>query len=158
LIDLVVIHSISLPPGCYGGPEIEQLFTNQLDWNAHPYFKTIAGLKVSSHFVVRRNGQTDQYVSVLERAWHAGASSWRGRDNCNDDSVGIEMEGLEGDAFEPTQYKALAQLLRSLHHILPIVYVAGHEHIAPGRKCDPGTGFDWAQMQSSVADLPLTWP
>lgn len=158
VIDLAVIHSISLPPGQYGGPEIEQLFTNQLDWQAHPYFKTIAGLEVSSHFVIRRDGQTDQYVSVLNRAWHAGASQWRGRGNCNDDSVGIELEGLEGDTFEPAQYTALAVLLRSLRLYLPLQYIAGHEHIAPGRKFDPGQGFNWPHVQACLADLPLIWP
>ncbi len=158
IIDLAVIHSISLPPGQYGGPGIEQLFTNQLDWQAHPYFQTISGLEVSSHFVIRRNGQTDQYVSVLDRAWHAGKSHWRGRDNCNDDSVGIELEGLEGESFEPDQYHALSQLLRSLSAYLPIQYIAGHEHIAPGRKFDPGEGFNWAIAQASLADLALIWP
>ncbi len=158
VIDLAVIHSISLPPGQYGGPEIEQLFTNQLDWQAHPYFQTILGLEVSSHFVIRRDGQTDQYVSVLNRAWHAGKSHWRGRDNCNDDSVGIELEGLEGEAFEPAQYAALSLLLRSLSTYLPIKYIAGHEHIAPGRKFDPGEGFNWAHAQASLTDLSLTWP
>jgi N-acetyl-anhydromuramoyl-L-alanine amidase len=157
-VDLAVIHSISLPPGQYGGPEIERLFTNQLDWQAHPYFQTIEGLEVSSHFVIRRDGQTDQYVSVLDRAWHAGASHWRGRDNCNDDSVGIELEGLEGDPFELAQYTALAVLLRSLSHRLPIQYVAGHEHIAPGRKNDPGKGFNWSQLKANLHDLPLIWP
>ncbi len=157
-VDLAVIHSISLPPGVYGGPEIEQLFTNALDWNAHPYFQSIAGLEVSSHFVIRRDGQTDQYVSIHDRAWHAGASSWQGRNNCNDYSVGIELEGLEGDVFDDAQYAALARLLRSLSQQQGVQLVAGHEHISPGRKCDPGDGFDWQHLQQRLSDTPLIWP
>ena len=146
-IDLLVLHSISLPPGRYGGPEIEQLFRNQLDWEAHPYFGTIRGLEVSSHFLIRRDGELVQFVSCDERAWHAGRSHWRGRDNCNDDSIGIELEGLEGDTFEPEQYRALTTLCQEIAQRYPIVHVAGHEHIAPGRKRDPGPGFDWQQLQ-----------
>src|ERR1700712_1204227 len=111
-IDLVVIHSISLPPGEYGGDAIERLFTNRLDWDAHPYFQQIRGMEVSAHFLVRRNGQVIQFVSCDSRAWHAGKSSWRGRDDCNDFSIGIELEGLEGELFEPTQYVALTRLLK----------------------------------------------
>lgn len=147
-VDLAVVHSISLPPGEYGGPEIEQLFTNQLDWNAHPYFDQIRGMEVSAHFLIRRTGELVQFVSVLDRAWHAGASMWCGRDNCNDFSVGIELEGLEGNTFEPAQYKALSTLLHDLHHQWPLCMVVGHEHIAPGRKQDPGAGFDWARLQA----------
>ncbi len=146
-IDLIVVHSISLPPGQYGGPEIEQLFGNQLDWEAHPYFQGLRGLEVSSHFLIRRDGELVQFVSCDDRAWHAGRSSWRGRENCNDDSIGIELEGLEGETFEPTQYRALATLCQALARRYPICHVAGHEHIAPGRKQDPGPGFDWAQLQ-----------
>jgi AmpD protein len=149
-IDLIVLHSISLPPGEYGGPEVAQLFTNQLDWQAHPYFKTIKGLTVSAHFFVRRNGDLQQFVSTLDRAWHAGNSSYRGRDNCNDDSIGIELEGLEGDAFESPQYDTLCALCTALLQAFPIAYVAGHEHIAPGRKTDPGTGFDWLTLQRGL--------
>jgi len=109
-IDLIVLHSISLPPGRYGGDEVQQLFTNSLDWDAHPYFCGIRGLEVSAHFYVRRNGELWQFVSCDDRAWHAGASSWRGRSNCNDDSIGIELEGLEGDTFEHAQYETLASL------------------------------------------------
>ena len=112
IIDLVVIHSISLPPGCYGGDCIERLFTNRLDWDAHPYFTQIRGARVSSHFVIRRDGAPIQFVSCDERAWHAGASSWNGRDNCNDYSIGIELEGLEGERFEDAQYQTLTELLR----------------------------------------------
>ena len=116
-IDLIVLHSISLPPGRYGGDAVQQLFTNQLDWDADPYFQTIRGLEVSSHFFVRRDGALWQFVSCDDRAWHAGPSSYRGRANCNDDSVGIELEGLEGETFEAAQYEALAVLSLSLIHI-----------------------------------------
>lgn len=152
-IDLVVIHSISLPPGQYGGPEVEQLFTNRLDWDAHPYFRQIRGLEVSSHFFIRRDGELLQFVDADARAWHAGASCWRGRSNCNDDSIGIELEGLEGQTFEDAQYTTLSTLCEALAHRYPIAHVAGHEHIAPGRKQDPGPGFDWARLQQS-----LQWP
>ena len=146
-IDLAVVHSISLPPGVFGGPEIIQLFTNQLDWSAHPYFEQIRGMEVSAHFLIRRDGTVIQFVSVSDRAWHAGRSCWHGRENCNDFSVGIELEGLEGGQFEPPQYTALAALLRDIHGQWPLAGVAGHEHIAPGRKADPGPGFDWARLQ-----------
>lgn len=149
-IDLVVIHSISLPPGEYGGDAIERLFTNRLDWDAHPYFQSIRGLEVSSHFVVRRSGQVQQFVSTHERAWHAGRSSWRGRENCNDFSIGIELEGLEGERFEDAQYPALATLCTALATQHPLVHVAGHEHVAPGRKIDPGPGFDWERLRSTL--------
>ncbi|RZI82673.1 MAG: 1,6-anhydro-N-acetylmuramyl-L-alanine amidase AmpD [Rubrivivax sp.] len=147
-VDLAVIHSISLPPGSYGGPEIEQLFTNQLDWSAHPYFEQIRGMEVSAHFVIRRDGELLQFASVFDRAWHAGRSSWQGRDNCNDYSVGIELEGLEHEAFDPPQYDTLASLLQALRQVCPITALAGHEHIAPGRKFDPGQAFDWPLLQS----------
>ncbi len=142
-MDLVVVHSISLPPGEYGTGNVNKLFTNTLDWDAHPYFQTLRGLEVSAHFVIDRQGSITQYVSILDRAWHAGASSWRGRTNCNDDSVGIELEGLEGDRFEPAQYTSLAILCQQIALACPIEHVVGHEHIAPGRKQDPGPGFDW---------------
>ena len=146
-VDLVVLHSISLPPGEYGGDAIERLFTNQLDWTAHPYFETIRGLTVSSHFLVRRDGSLVQFVSCDDRAWHAGASHWRGRQECNDFSIGVELEGLEGQTFEDAQYPVLAGLLGSLALRYPIAAVAGHEHVAPGRKSDPGSGFDWARLR-----------
>jgi AmpD protein len=149
-IDLVVVHSISLPPGVYGGDEVQRLFTNTLDWDAHPYFKGIEGMQVSAHFYVRRGGELWQFVSCDERAWHAGVSCYRGRENCNDDSVGIELEGLEGSPFEDAQYDTLAGLCAALAQRYPIRHVAGHEHIAPGRKRDPGSGFDWAMLQRSV--------
>jgi AmpD protein len=153
VVDLIVIHSISLPPGQYGGTEVEQLFTNRLDWDAHPYFQQIRGLAVSSHFFIRRGGELVQFVAVNARAWHAGESCWRGRSNCNEHSVGIELEGLEGDPFEPAQYETLTSLCAALARRLPIAHIAGHEHIAPGRKRDPGPGFDWAALQQS-----LGWP
>ena len=149
-IDLIVVHSISLPPGIFGGPEIEQLFTNQLDWDAHPYFSQIRGLTVSAHFLIRRSGELVQFVDTFERAWHAGASEWRGRCNCNDDSIGVELEGLEGGLFEPAQYQQLAELAGLLRQRHPIGHIAGHEHIAPGRKQDPGPGFDWTRLQSDL--------
>ena len=152
-IDLIVLHSISLPPGRYGGDEVQRLFTNQLDWDADPYFQKIRGIEVSAHFYVRRGGEVWQFVDCDARAWHAGASSWRGRDNCNDDSIGIELEGLEGESFEAAQYEALASLLPAIAQRYAIAFVAGHEHIAPGRKIDPGPGFDWARLRR-----PLGWP
>ena len=152
-VDLVLLHSISLPPGCYGGDEIERLFTGRLDADAHPYFAGLRDLKVSAHFVIRRDGEVLQFVDVSRRAWHAGASSWRGREACNDFSVGIELEGLEGLAFEASQYEALVPLLCALRRRLPIAQIAGHEHVAPGRKGDPGAGFDWHRLASRLA-----WP
>jgi len=149
-IDLIVVHSISLPPGDYGGQQVQQLFTNTLDWNAHPYFKQIEGMQVSSHFYIRRNGELWQFVGCDDRAWHAGQSTYRGRGNCNDDSIGIELEGLEGEAFEREQYEALADLCAAIAQHYPIEYVAGHEHIAPGRKHDPGAGFDWKALRNAL--------
>lgn len=149
-VDLIVLHSISLPPGVYGGPEVEQLFTNRLDLSAHPYYERLHGVEVSSHFFVRRDGTLVQFVSADDRAWHAGASCWRGRTNCNDDSIGIELEGLEGEHFEAVQYTVLTQLCRHIRQRYPIEHIAGHEHIAPGRKQDPGPGFDWTGLQASL--------
>jgi N-acetyl-anhydromuramoyl-L-alanine amidase len=152
-VSLAVIHSISLPPGEYGGDAIERLFTNRLDWDAHPYYGRIRGLRVSAHFLVRRAGELLQFVSCDQRAWHAGLSSWRGRAGCNDFSVGIELEGLEGGGFEPAQYDVLAQLLTALRERFRLTDVAGHEHVAPGRKQDPGAGFDWMRLIDA-----LEWP
>ncbi len=152
-VDLLLIHSISLPPGQYGGDEVQRLFTNTLDWNAHPYFKSIEGMQVSSHFYIRRNGELWQFVNCDERAWHAGVSCYRGRDNCNDDSIGIELEGLEGGSFEAVQYETLGSLCAALGQRYPVRHIAGHEHVAPGRKADPGPGFQWAVLQQS-----LGWP
>jgi len=152
-VELLVLHSISLPPGGYGGDAIERLFLNRLDWDEHPYFQQIRGLQVSSHFVVRRDGEVMQFVSCDRRAWHAGRSEWRGRQGCNDFSVGIELEGLEGERFEPAQYAALVPLMQSLRGRYPLQGVAGHEHVAPGRKLDPGPGFDWPGLRAA-----LGWP
>ena len=152
-VGLIVVHSISLPPGQFGGDRVQALFTNTLDWDAHPYFQQIRGLQVSAHFYLRRDGTLWQFVACSDRAWHAGASSFRGRDECNDYSVGIELEGLEGDRFEPAQYAALARLCRALARHYPIDAIAGHEHVAPGRKHDPGPGFDWRHLHTL-----LRWP
>lgn len=152
-ISLIVVHSISLPPGQFGGNEVQALFTNTLDWDAHPYFQQIRGLQVSAHFFIRRDGAPWQFVSCDDRAWHAGESSYRGRGNCNDYAIGIELEGLEGHTFEAAQYASLARLCQSLAARYPIDAIAGHEHIAPGRKHDPGPGFDWQRLQQA-----LGWP
>jgi N-acetyl-anhydromuramoyl-L-alanine amidase len=149
-VSLVVLHSISLPPGEYGSDAIECLFTNRLDAAAHPSFGELQGLEVSAHFVIRRDGELVQFVSCDERAWHAGRSAWGGRENCNDWSIGIELEGLEGETFEPAQYTRLARLLRALSGRYPIDEVVGHEHVAPGRKRDPGPGFDWTGLRSAL--------
>ncbi len=148
-VDLLVLHSISLPPGQFGGMAVQQLFTNQLDWNAHPYFKQIEGLQVSAHFYIQRGGELWQFVSCDARAWHAGRSHYVGRDNCNDFSIGIELEGLEGGLFEPAQYETLLALLPALAQHYPVRHIAGHEHIAPGRKADPGPGLDWDFLQQA---------
>jgi len=153
LIDLIVLHSISLPPGRYGGGEVQALFTNQLDCSRHPYFAQLQDVAVSAHFYIRRDGELWQFVSCDARAWHAGPSFWRGRANCNDDSIGIELEGLEGERFEAAQYETLASLCPALAQRYPIAFVAGHEHVAPGRKRDPGAGFDWRALRGH-----LGWP
>ena len=162
IVDLAIVHSISLPPGRYGGDAIERLFTNTLDWDADPYFATIRGLTVSAHFVVRRDGEVLQFVSTHDRAWHAGKSSWNGRENCNDFALGIELEGLEGESFESAQYESLTRLLRAIDVERGIREVVGHEHVAPGRKFDPGPGFDWpalaARLRWDVARIPPATP
>lgn len=158
VVDLVVLHSISLPPGVYGGQQVQELFTNQLDWSQHPYFQQIKGLQVSSHFYIQRTGSIWQFVSCNDRAWHAGASHYRGRDNCNDDSIGIELEGLEGDCFETAQYAALLTVCQALIRHYPIAHIAGHEHIAPGRKMDPGPGLDWTLLQKNLGLSPRCFP
>lgn len=147
-VSLAVVHSISLPPGAYEGDAVQRLFTNRLDWDAHPCYQGLRGLQVSAHFFVRRQGRVLQFVSCEKRAWHAGVSSWRGRDNCNDFSIGIELEGLEGQTFEPAQYRQLARLLQALARRYPLAQAVGHEHVAPGRKADPGPGFDWLRLRA----------
>ncbi len=149
-IDLIVLHSISLPPGEFNNGQVQALFTNQLDWDVHPYFQSIRGLQVSAHFFIERTGKIWQFVSCDDRAWHAGVSIYRGKTNCNDDSIGIELEGLEGDLFEPAQYLALQKLCPALLNQYPIAHIAGHEHIAPGRKKDPGAGFEWSLLQQTL--------
>lgn len=146
-IDLVVIHAISLPPDQFGGPYVEQLFTNRLDAAAHPYFATIAHLRVSAHFLIRRDGTLLQFVSTRARAWHAGASNWQGRERCNDFSIGIELEGCDTLPFETAQYRRLAAVLRRIGRRHPGVALAGHSDIAPGRKTDPGPHFDWPRLK-----------
>lgn len=157
-VNLIVVHSISLPPGAFGGPYIEQLFTNRLDWDAHPYFQGIRGLEVSAHFVIDRSGAVTQYVNCNDRAWHAGQSSYLGQSGCNDHSIGIELEGLEGGLFTEAQYQQLARLCLALAQHYPIEAIAGHEHIAPGRKADPGPGFAWQRLKDLLPPLPLHWP
>lgn len=153
-IELLVIHAISLPPDEFGGPWIDALFTNTLDASAHPYFRTIAGLRVSAHCCIFRDGSVTQYVALDRRAWHAGASEWRGRTRANDFSIGIELEGCDTQGFEPAQYTALAGVTRALFAAYPgldATRIAGHSDIAPGRKTDPGPGFDWAGYRSRIA-------
>jgi len=145
-IELIVIHGISLPPGEFGGAEVARLFTNALRVDAHPYFAQLAGLRVSAHFFVRRDGQLIQFVSCLKRAWHAGVSSWRGRERCNDFSIGIELEGADYLPYEAVQYSVCIDLVRALRTTYPIRDVAGHSDVAPGRKTDPGPAFDWSRL------------
>jgi len=150
-VELIVLHAISLPPGQYGSQQVQALFTNRLDCNADPYFQTLRGLTVSAHFFIERSGRLWQFVSCDQRAWHAGVSRHLGRENCNDFSVGIELEGLEGDGFEAAQYESLRSVCAALADRYPIRHIAGHEHIAPGRKHDPGAGFDWPGFAASMA-------
>ncbi len=150
-IALVVIHGISLPPGEFGGAHIDHLFMGTLDPAAHPYFREIEGLRVSSHFVIRRDGALVQYVACGERAWHAGASAWKGRERCNDFSIGIELEGADDVPYAEPQYDALAALIRALTDRYGSLDLAGHSDIAPGRKTDPGPWFDWERLNASLA-------
>src|SRR5579885_4241 len=149
-IDLLVIHGISLPPGGYGGPYIDQLFTNALRPDGHPYFATLDGLRVSAHLLIRRDGGMTQYVPFHRRAWHAGASAFLGRENCNDYSIGIELEGTDMDAYTGAQYGRLAAVCRALMRQWPAIgadRIVGHSDVAPGRKTDPGPGFDWRRFR-----------
>ena len=150
-IDLIVIHSISLPPGQYGGGQIEQFFCNELNCIEHPYFQQIDGLQVSAHLLIRRGGNVIQFVPFNRRAWHAGESSYKGRSNCNDFSIGIEMEGTDSEAFEQEQYQQLVGVCCALEVAYPGVSlngITGHSDISPGRKTDPGIGFDWKYFLS----------
>lgn len=149
---LVVVHNISLPPGEFGGRAIADLFLNRLDCDAHPYYDAhLRGLRVSSHFVILRDGTLEQFVSCDERAWHAGVSNFFGRERCNDFSIGIELEGADANPFEAAQYATLAALVGALVARYPIEALAGHSDIAPGRKTDPGPHFDWARLQRDTA-------
>jgi AmpD protein len=150
-ITLIVVHNISLPPGEFGGDAIVRLFTNTLDVAADPYFATIATLRVSSHFLIRRDGALVQFVSCGERAWHAGESTWRGRARCNDFSIGIELEGTDALPYTTRQYATLGRLVRALRRRYAIEDVVGHSDIAPGRKTDPGPAFDWPRFRRMLA-------
>ena len=153
LPDLVVLHGISLPPGEFGGPGVEQLFTNTLDWDAHPYFGEIRGLEVSSHLFVRRDGELVQFVPFTERAWHAGESCFQGRRCCNDFSIGIELEGEDETPYGDAQYDVLAAIINALLAAYPSLSarrIAAHSDIAPGRKTDPGPDFDWLRLYDGV--------
>ena len=150
-ITLLVVHSISLPPGQYGGDAVERLFTNRLDPAAHPYFREIAELEVSAHFLIRRDGEPVQFVPTTRRAWHAGASSWRGRERCNDFSIGVELEGTDTDPYEAAQYARLAALIGALRAHYPLRELAAHSDIAAGRKTDPGPGFDWPRLLAALS-------
>lgn len=149
-ISIIVIHNISLPPNQYGGKGIIELFTNVLNPNDHPYYAEIYTRKVSSHFLIRRDGSLIQFVSCLNRAWHSGVSNWQGRERCNDFSVGIELEGSDFDAFESAQYLTLKNLLNSLMRRYAIQSIVGHSDIAPARKTDPGPYFDWSKISKKL--------
>ena len=147
---LLVVHGISLPPGQFGGSGIVELFTNRLDPAVDPYYRTVANIKVSAHFLIRRDGALTQFVPCAKRAWHAGTSSWRGRADCNDFSVGVELEGTDDLPYEAAQYTMLARLARALRRRYPIAEVAGHSDVAPGRKTDPGPAFDWPRFRRLI--------
>lgn len=152
-ISLIVVHNISLPPGEFGGPYITQLFTNQLNKDEHPYFEKIFHLRVSSHILIRRDGEIIQYVPFHSRAWHAGASEYQGEQACNDFSIGIELEGTDDLPFELVQYEKLAQLIKELQRNYPSIAknaITGHSDIAPGRKTDPGPAFDWDHLNQII--------
>lgn len=145
---LVLVHGISLPPGAFGGDGVLALFTNRLDPAAHPYYAGLAGLRVSAHFLIRRDGELVQFVACARRAWHAGASAWRGIARCNDFSIGVELEGADQVAYAPAQYARLAGLARALRRRYPIRDIVGHADVAPGRKTDPGPAFDWPRFNA----------
>jgi N-acetyl-anhydromuramoyl-L-alanine amidase len=149
-ISMLVVHGISLPPARFGGDSIERLFTNRLDPTAHPSFATIASLRVSAHFLIRRNGALVQFVPCARRAWHAGESSWQGRTRCNDFSIGVELEGTDSRSYTAAQYVMLARLARGIRGRYPITDIVGHSDIAPGRKSDPGAAFDWRRFARRI--------
>jgi AmpD protein len=150
-ITLLVVHNISLPPGDFGGDAIVRLFTNRLDYSAHPFYETLRAIKVSAHFLVRRDGALIQFVPCNKRAWHAGPSNWCGRERCNDFSLGVELEGADDRAYEEPQYLRLAELAVVLRRHYPIADIVGHSDIAPGRKTDPGPAFDWGRFRALLA-------
>ncbi len=154
-VTLVVVHGISLPPGEFGGPGIAEFFTNRLDRDAHPYYASIADTRVSAHFLIARDGALGQFVPCGKRAWHAGVSVWHGREQCNDFSVGVELEGTDDRPYEDAQYRTLARLTRALMRRYPIADVVGHSDIAPGRKTDPGPSFDWPRYRRLIASSAL---
>lgn len=147
-VSLLIIHGISLPPDHFSGTAVRRLFTNTLNFDDHPYFQSLQGLRVSSHFFLRRNGELLQFVSTHRRAWHAGASVWQGRERCNDFSIGIEVEGSDHQPYARIQYIRLARLIRILRHHYRIADIVGHADVAPGRKTDPGPFFDWDRLNS----------
>jgi N-acetyl-anhydromuramoyl-L-alanine amidase len=152
-VDLLVVHNISLPPRCYGGDCIERFFTNRLDWSEHPFFEEIRGVEVSAHLLIRRSGELLQFVSFDDRAWHAGESCFAGRSNCNDFSIGIELEGADDDPYTDAQYKVLSAVTQSLLAHYPAMSaqkIVGHSEIAPGRKTDPGSAFDWQRYRAAL--------
>lgn len=149
-VRLIVLHNISLPPGIFSGDAVIALFTNRLDWDADPYYAGMRGMQVSAHFFIRRDGSLIQFVPCGLRAWHAGASNWRGRERCNDFSIGIELEGSDDVPFTDAQYARLNPLLAALVAAYPIEAIAGHSDIAPERKTDPGPYFDWARITSKI--------
>ena len=153
---MIVIHGISLPPGEFGGPWIVELFTNRLKPSAHPYFAKIADQKVSAHFLIRRDGSLAQFVPCTMRAWHAGVSVWRGRERCNDYSIGVELEGTDDVPYTDAQYAMLAALTRALRRRYRVRDIAGHCEVAPDRKTDPGPAFDWKRFRRST--LPRSRP
>jgi AmpD protein len=153
-VELLVIHHISLPPGEFGGPGIIELFTNRLDPAGHPSYAPLAGITVSAHFLVRRNGELLQFVPCAQRAWHAGESTWKGRTRCNDFSIGVELEGTGEAPFTAAQYRRLAELTRTLKQRYPIRDIAGHSDVAPGRKSDPGPHFDWRRYRGMLRAEP----
>ncbi|MFK3908376.1 1,6-anhydro-N-acetylmuramyl-L-alanine amidase AmpD [Pseudomonas monteilii] len=158
-ISLLVIHNISLPPGRFGTGKVQALFQNRLDPAEHPYFEGLRGLTVSAHLLIERTGQVTQFVSLLDRAWHAGVSCFDGREGCNDFSIGIELEGTDDEPYTEPQYRVLAQLTRLIQAMWPIIDVAriqGHSDIAPGRKTDPGPAFDWARFEADLSDKVLS--
>ena len=152
--ELLIVHGISLPPGEFGGPQVEQLFTNTLDWDSHPYFGEIRGMQVSAHLLVKRDGELIQFVPFTQRAWHAGASSFRGRGCCNDYSIGIELEGADEIPYADRQYEVLIEVSKALLQAYPEMSareIAAHSDIAPGRKTDPGAAFDWLRLYDGLS-------